>query len=281
LINTPYTHQYVPVISIAGSDSGGGAGIQADLKTFAALGCYGTTAITAITAQNTLGVQAIHAVPVSVVEAQIRAVMDDIRPKAIKIGMIATPELALAIGQVLQAYPEVPVVLDPVMVAASGDRLIAEETVAALEEALFPLATLLTPNVDEAALLVNQPITSLEALEQAALQLQKQGCRAVLAKGAHLSGDALSDVFVDPQGAVKHLPTVRIPTANVHGSGCTLSSAIAAYLALGTPLDEAVVAAQAYVHQALRHGSHIRTGQGSGPLNHFFEPIPQKTDELD
>ncbi|WP_440133050.1 bifunctional hydroxymethylpyrimidine kinase/phosphomethylpyrimidine kinase [Chitinophaga sancti] len=273
--------KYISVLTIAGSDSGGGAGIQADLKTFSALGCFGTSAITAITVQNTLGVSGIHSIPPDIVAGQIRAVMDDIQPSAIKIGMIHSPELALAIAETLKSYPDLPVVLDPVMVATSGDRLIESETIAILKEQLFPLVSLVTPNLDEAAILANIPLHNLSDMHKAADIILQTGCNAVLVKGGHLAGRELFDVYKDQQNNVQIISSQYIDTENTHGTGCTLSAAIAAYLARGEKLGTAIDKASQYIHTAIAAGQHVQTGKGHGPLNHFFAPEKLITHELE
>lgn len=266
--------RYPRVLSIAGSDSGGGAGIQADLKTFSALGCYGMTAITAVTAQNTLGVTAIHGIPVEVLKAQICAVMDDIGVDALKIGMLHSPELVQVVAWAIDEYRIERVVLDPVMVATSGDRLIAEETVGVLVSELFHRVTLVTPNLDEAALLLGEAISSVNALDDAAGRLLALGAHAVLLKGGHLPGDEVVDVLAMRGEKLRRLESRRIASDNVHGTGCTLSSAIAAALALGLTLPQAVAEARRYVLQAIAAGAQVRTGSGHGPLNHGHAPVP-------
>ena len=266
--------RYPRVLSIAGSDSGGGAGIQADLKTFSAMGCYGMTAITAVTAQNTLGVTAIHGVPVEVLKAQICAVMDDIGVDALKIGMLHSPELVRVVAWAIDEYRIERVVLDPVMVATSGDRLIAEETIAVLVSELFHRVTLVTPNLDEAALLLGGPISSIDALDDAAARLLALGAHAVLLKGGHLPGDEVVDVLAMRGEVHQRLQASRIASGNVHGTGCTLSSAIAAGLALGLSLPQAVAEARRYVLQAIAAGAQVHTGGGHGPLNHGHAPVP-------
>jgi hydroxymethylpyrimidine/phosphomethylpyrimidine kinase len=273
--------KYIPVLTIAGSDSGGGAGIQADLKTFSALGCFGTSAITAITVQNTLGVRAIHSIPTDIVAGQIRAVMDDIRPRAIKIGMIHRADLAVEIANVLKNYPEVPVVFDPVMVATSGDKLIENETVLALEEYLFPLAKLITPNLDEATILAKMPIANIDEMKKAAAAILAKGSSAVLVKGGHLLGETLYDVYLDKTGHEHIITSKAIATTNTHGTGCTLSSAIAAFLAQGFGLIAAIMAASEYIHRAIEAGKEVKTGAGHGPLNHFFNPLKLIVDEME
>ena len=265
---------YARVLTIAGSDSGGGAGIQADLKTFAALGCYGMTAITALTAQNTKGVQGIQGIPAEFLKAQIQSVMDDIGADAIKIGMLHAPEIVDVVAWAIDHYQLKNVVLDPVMVATSGDRLIASETVQVLVRELFPRATLITPNLDEAVLLLGREISDASVLETAGRDLLSMGARAVLLKGGHLPGDDVMDLLVQPNTPSERLSSRRIQSRNVHGTGCTLSSAIAAYLALGMGLSEAVHCARQFIVQAIAHGADITTGQGHGPLNHGFAPVP-------
>ena len=272
--SAPSARRYVRVLSIAGSDSGGGAGIQADLKTFSALGCYGMTAITAITAQNTCGVTGIHGVPPEMLKAQIDAVVQDIGVDAVKIGMLHSPEVVRVVADAIRSYQLPHVVLDPVMVATSGDRLIAEATVAELVRELFPRAALVTPNLDEAALLLGHPITHAGALESAAQALIDQGARAVLLKGGHLPGDEVLDVLAIAGQPPLRMLDARIATRNLHGAGCTLSSAVAAHLALGLALPDAVRAARQYVRAALIAGAPVCTGHGVGPLDHGFAPRP-------
>lgn len=267
--------RYTRVLSIAGSDSGGGAGIQADLKTFAALGCYGMTAITALTAQNTLGVSAIHGVPPEMLKAQLCAVFDDIGVDAVKIGMLHAPDIVRTVAWALKHYGVKQVVLDPVMVATSGDTLITPTTVQVLVDELFPLATVITPNLDEAALLLSRTIESASELETAARDLLAMGAPAVLLKGGHLPGAEVADLLVTGTGPVQRLASPRIESRNTHGTGCTLSSAIAAHLALGEPLDQAVALARRYILQAIVQGADVYTGAGHGPLNHGFAPVAQ------
>ena len=266
--------RYARLLSIAGSDSGGGAGIQADLKTFAALGCYGMTAVTALTAQNTRGVAAIHAVPPEFLRAQIDAVAGDIGVDAVKLGMLHTPEIVRVVADAIDRHRFAHVVLDPVMVATSGDRLIGERTVAVLVRELFPRAAVVTPNLDEAALLIGRPIGSAGELEAAAHDLLALGARAVLLKGGHLPGDEVVDLLAMAQGPWRRFAAPRIASRNLHGTGCTLSSAIAARLALGDPLAQAVERARAFVRGAMAAGARVRTGGGHGPLNHGFAPEP-------
>jgi hydroxymethylpyrimidine/phosphomethylpyrimidine kinase len=270
------TRRYARVLSIAGSDSGGGAGIQADLKTFAALGCYGMTAITAITAQNTCGVIGIHGIPPQMLKAQIDAVVQDIGVDAVKIGMLHSPEVVHVVAEAIRTYGLPHVVLDPVMIATSGDRLIAEETAGVLVRELFPLAEVITPNLDEAGWLLERPIDGLDALNDAAQALRRLGAPAALLKGGHLPGDWVVDVLAMPDGSCQQLPSQRISTHNGHGTGCTLSSAIAAHLALGAQLPQAVERARAYILGAIAAGADVHTGQGHGPLNHGYSPAVQR-----
>ena len=267
-----FEFQYPRILSIAGSDSGGGAGIQADLKTFSALGCYGMTAITALTAQNTLGVSAIHTIPVAIIRAQIDAVVEDIGLQAVKIGMLHSPEIVQTVAQSIERHKLANVVLDPVMVATSGAVLIDSPAITALVYELFSRSIVVTPNLDEASLLVESTVDSEPAMEAAAKVLLGMGAKAVLLKGGHLMGDVVSDLLVTQDGLVHWMRASRILTANTHGTGCTLSSAIAAHLALGAHLVEAVEAARTYVRAALDAGAKVQTGKGSGPLNHGYAP---------
>ena len=270
--------RYARVLSIAGSDSGGGAGIQADLKTCAALGCYGMTAITAITVQNTLGVTGIHGIPLDTVRGQIDAVVQDIGVDAVKIGMLATPDVVSVVADAIRRHRIRNVVLDPVMVATSGDRLIVPETAQALVSELFPLATVITPNLDEAALLLGRSIDGIGALDAAVADLLAMGAPAVLLKGGHLSGDLVMDVLGrqgQQAGDYLRLQSQRIITHNGHGTGCTLSSAIASFLAQGLALEAAVTEARSYILGAIEAGAEVYTGQGHGPLNHGYAPRAQ------
>jgi hydroxymethylpyrimidine/phosphomethylpyrimidine kinase len=265
--------RYPRVLTIAGSDSGGGAGIQADLKTFAALGCFGMSAITALTAQNTVGVRSIHAVPLSMLRDQVDAVVEDIGVDAVKIGMLHSADTVREVAAALQRHGLRTVVLDPVMIATSGAVLIDTDAVDVLVRELFPLATVVTPNLDEAALLVKHPLASEPDMEAAARQLVEMGAPAVLLKGGHLAGDTVSDLLLVRGGQPLWLRGPRIATANTHGTGCTLSSAIASHLALGADLPRAVRLGRDFVRSALNAGARVRTGAGSGPLNHGFGPL--------
>jgi hydroxymethylpyrimidine/phosphomethylpyrimidine kinase len=264
--------QFLRVLSIAGSDSGGGAGIQADLKTIAAMGCYGMTAITALTAQNTLGVRAIHGVPPDMLRAQIDAVMEDIGADAVKIGMLHAPDIVRCVAEAIDRHGLINVVLDPVMVATSGAILIDNAARDVLVTELFSRASLVTPNLDEAALLAGRELHGEADMTWAADQLLERGAKAVLIKGGHLAGDVVSDLLASRAGGLYWMRAPRIPTPNTHGTGCTLSSAIACQLALGGTLLDAVEYARDYVRGALRAGASVRTGAGSGPLNHGYDP---------
>ena len=274
--NETFEFEYPRVLSIAGSDSGGGAGIQADLKTFAALGCFGMTAITALTAQNTQGVRAIHGVPPVMLRDQIDAVIDDMGADAVKIGMLHSPEIVQTVAEAIDRHSLVNIVLDPVMVATSGAVLIDHPAIDVLVRELFPRALLVTPNLDEVALLVGRPIQNADDMELAALELQAMGARAVLVKGGHLPGAMVMDLLLLASGEKHWMHAPRILSANTHGTGCTLSSAIAAGLALGQPLREAVEAARTYVRAALQAGAQVKTGAGSGPLNHGHAPVAMR-----
>lgn len=272
MTNQAFEFEYPRVLSIAGSDSGGGAGIQADLKTFAALGCYGMTAITALTAQNTLGVRAIHGVPPQMLRDQIDAVVDDIGVHAVKIGMLHAPEIVQTVAEAIDRHSLQHVVLDPVMVATSGAVLIDNPAIAALVKELFGRAVLVTPNLDEASLLVGRKLNSEQDMEGAAHGLLGKGANAVLLKGGHLAGEVVSDLLIGKDGVPHWMRAARIHSANTHGTGCTLSSAIAAHLALGHSLVNSVEAARSYIRLALEAGAKVRTGAGSGPLNHSHSP---------
>ncbi len=268
----PSQQEYVRVLTIAGSDSGGGAGIQADLKTFAALGCYGMSAITALTAQNTVEVTAIHGAPPEFLAAQIDAVVSDIGVHAVKIGMLHSEAIVRVVAQAIDRHELPHVVLDPVMVSAAGARLIESPAVQALVTELFPRATLVTPNLDEAALLLDRPVPVADEMQATAHALLQLGARAVLLKGGHLPGEQISDLLVERGGELHTMQARRVDTPNLHGAGCTLSSAVAAFLAQGLPLRLAVEAAHSYVVDAIQEGALIKTGHGVGPLNHGFAP---------
>jgi hydroxymethylpyrimidine/phosphomethylpyrimidine kinase len=256
-------------LTIAGSDSSGGAGIQADLKTFAALGVYGASAISALTSQNTRGVTGIHQVPASFVRDQIDAVFDDLDVGAVKIGMVAQREVIEAIAASLARWKPKHVVLDPVMVATSGDRLLLPDAIDALRNALIPCAHIVTPNLPEAAALLNEPVARDDAeIEAQGKRLLALGCKSVLIKGGHGEGPESTDYFVTDAG-VTALPSARVHTKNTHGTGCTLSSAIAAELAKGADMDTAVRSAKAYVSAAIAAADTFTVGHGHGPVHHF------------
>ena len=259
------------VLTIAGSDSGGGAGIQADIKAISATGSYACSAITAITAQNTQGVSAIFPIPLQHVAAQLDAVFSDIKVSAVKIGMLADAEIIRVVAEKIRQYSPAHLVLDPVMVATSGDPLLEQSAISTLKSELLGLATIITPNLPEAALLTGQPIPRSEAdmlaMVSSLRQLQAQ---AVLLKGGHLSDSADSIDLLISKDDVLRLSAKRIATQNTHGTGCTLSSAIASYLAQGHALPEAVSAAKDYLSQAIAQADTLNIGQGHGPVHHFF-----------
>ena len=258
-------------MTIAGSDSGGGAGIQADLKTFAALGVYGCSAIASLTAQNTQGVQSVLPIPPAFVQAQIQSVLSDIQVGAIKTGMLATAEIINAVAESLKSFAHIPLVLDPVMVATSGDRLLAEDAIKTLIENLIPNATILTPNLLEAAALLNKPVAqNITEMQQQAELLLALGTQAVLMKGGHGKGDDATDVLLTADG-FELFSAPRIATKNTHGTGCTLASAIAAGLAKKLSLRDAVAQAKEYLHNALVHSNELSIGQGAGPVHHFYK----------
>ena len=257
-------------MTIAGSDSGGGAGVQADLKTIAACGCYGMSVITAVTAQNTVGVTAIHPVPATVIDAQIRAVLDDIGADGIKIGMLYSAETVARVAASLRPFHRSPVVLDPVMVATSGDPLASGDLVLAMKDHLFPLVRLLTPNIPEAEILLGGTAIGGD-LADAARQMAREFSLSVLMKAGHLQGGALVDVLYDRStGAITTFENQRLETKNTHGTGCTLSAAIAAFSARGLALPAAVQKAEDYLHGAILAGGSYSVGHGHGPVHHFY-----------
>jgi hydroxymethylpyrimidine/phosphomethylpyrimidine kinase len=261
------TRPVFTAITIAGSDSGGGAGIQADLKTFAALGVYGTSAITAITAQNTIGVIEAMALSADLVTAQIEAIAGDIVIHATKTGMLANAAIVEAVAAAIDELELPNLVVDPVMVAKSGDRLLDEDAVSALRLELLPRALVVTPNIPEAEALCGRSLRSLEDIRTAAKEIRDLGPRAVLIKGGHASGSEVVDVLLDGDDFLE-FRTPRIDTTNTHGTGCTFASAITAHLARGAPLASAVEEAQRYVAGAIRHA--LAIGHGHGPLDHFW-----------
>ena len=263
--------KYHRVLTIAGSDSGGGAGIQADLKTIAANGCYGMSVITALTAQNTLGVTGIHPVPIEFVAAQMEAVLTDIGADAIKIGMLFSAELIRTVAEQLKKCPTRAIVLDPVMVAQSGDRLLQDEAIAALKQRLVPLARLITPNLPEASMLLGREIATADAIAPAAIELAELGCANVLIKGGHLEDSGSDDfLYLGDERRLVVLPGARIATRNNHGTGCTLSSAIASFMARGESVEQAVRLGKEYITGAIGAGAAYSIGHGHGPVHHFF-----------
>lgn len=264
------THRPIPnALTIAGSDPSGGAGIQADLKSFSALGAYGTSVITALTAQNTLGVRGVHPIPVEFIRLQLDTLLDDVALDAVKIGMVASREVAETIRDALEARRPRWVVLDPVMVAKSGDILVDDVGIAAVREVLVPLADLITPNLPEAAVLLGRPApTSRDEMLAMAPALAGLGAGAVLLKGGHLRDESCPDLLI-AGGENRWIEGTRIATSNLHGTGCSLSSAIAARLALGDELPAAIAAAKQWLETALTESRRLAVGQGHGPVHHF------------
>lgn len=262
------------ILTIAGSDCSGGAGIQADIKAISALGGYAASAITAITAQNTLGVNGISPISSDMVSSQIRAVLDDLDIRAIKIGMVFSADIVHAIADTLSQYQrqkagaQIPIVFDPVMISTSGHRLMSEDTIAALCQKLFPISTLLTPNLHEASHLMETEIRTVAQMEEMGQALEEKYGVSVLVKGGHLDGDDMVDVLCH-EGRCYHYTHPRVDSRNLHGTGCTLSSAIATFLGQGQPLPEAVRLGSDYVHKAICKAAGIKIGQGNGPLWHF------------
>ena len=269
----PPTHPPI-ALTIAGSDSGGGAGIQADLKTFSALGVYGASVVTALTAQNTRTVRAVHEAPPAFVAEQIACVLEDLDVAAIKIGMLASVPIIESVHAALRAYPQIPVVLDPVMVAKSGDALLDEDASGALLALLCPRALVLTPNVPEAAVLLGvEPAATERELAAQGRALRERFGGAVLMKGGHLPGGECVDTLIS-DGAPRRHAYPRVDTRNTHGTGCTLSSAIAAGLAGGRALPEAVALAERYLHAAIARADALAVGHGHGPVHHFHALWP-------
>lgn len=264
--------QYCRVLTIAGSDSGGGAGIQADIKTISAMGCFATSAITAVTAQNTIGVQAIHPIPADILARQIDSVLSDIGADAIKIGMLHSAQTVCIVAEKLKHYGIRNVVLDPVMVSTSGHRLVEEKAIEVIKEKLLPLARVVTPNLPEAEILIGRKISGECEFREVARQLGESYSVSVLLKAGHLSGETLTDYFYNFEDkSFTLLPSPRIETPNTHGTGCTLSSALAAALAKGEHLTTAVKSAKHYIQQAIISGSRYQTGHGHGPVDHFWD----------
>lgn len=263
--------KYNRVLTIAGSDSGGGAGIQADIKTISAMGCYAASAITAVTVQNTLGVQAVHPVPLDILESQIDAVLSDIGTDAIKIGMLHSADVVMIVADMLKKYRISNVVLDPVMVSTSGHRLIEEDAVEVIKKRLIPLARVITPNIPEAEILAGSKIAGEKDFDDIARKLSNNGEVSVFLKAGHLDGDDLVDYFYNAEDdSITRLSSIRVRTRNTHGTGCTLSSAFAAALAKGKGLTESAESAKQYIEQAIISGADYEIGGGHGPVNHFF-----------
>ncbi|GAC1330850.1 MAG: bifunctional hydroxymethylpyrimidine kinase/phosphomethylpyrimidine kinase [Beijerinckiaceae bacterium] len=259
------------ILSVAGSDPSGGAGIQADLKTFAALGCYGMAVVTALTAQNTRGVAALHLPPAAFVAVQIDAIFDDIDVHAVKIGMLGSGEIVQTVSDRLRQRGAPFVVLDPVFVATSGDALGTSDIVGALRDDLMPFASLITPNLAEAARLADGSVPrDVAGMQRLAERLHARGARAVLVKGGHLAGAVATDVLFDGN-AHRLFTTARLATDKTHGTGCTLSSAIAAFVAKGLAIGDAIEAAKEYLTGALAASSDLRVGHGAGPVHHFYK----------
>lgn len=263
--------KYFRVLTIAGSDSGGGAGIQADIKAISAMGCYAASAITAVTVQNTLGVQAVHPVPLDILEGQIEAVLSDIGTDAIKIGMLHSADVVNLVADMLEKYRIKNVVLDPVMVSTSGHILIEENAVEVIKARLIPLARVITPNIPEAEILAGCRIACQVDFDETARKLSDDSKVSVLLKAGHLDGESLVDYFYNAEDdTMTRLPSERIRTRNTHGTGCTLSSAFAAALAKGEDLTCAARSAKAYIEQAIISGADYEIGSGHGPVNHFY-----------
>ncbi len=268
------------VLSIAGFDGSGGAGIQADTKTTSALGCYAMNVLTALPIQNTQGVRDIYEIPTAAVRDQLEAIFDDIYPDAIKIGMVHHVELVELISSYLKEYKG-PIVFDPVMVSTSGHKLIHDDTIQACIELLFPLATLITPNLDEVSVLVDEIIDDVPKMEKAGNKLLAKGCQSVLVKGGHLQSQELTSLLFQHGKPPIEFRSQKINSKNTHGSGCSLSSAIASQLAQGNSLDAAVDTALTYIHAAIAASKDLRIGKGNGPLNHFHTPLKLIQYELD
>ncbi|MCD8318612.1 MAG: bifunctional hydroxymethylpyrimidine kinase/phosphomethylpyrimidine kinase [Paraprevotella sp.] len=265
--------KYTTILTIAGSDCSGGAGIQADIKTISALGGYAASAITAITVQNTCGVKSVFPIPADIVKAQIKAVTEDLDVDAIKIGMVTDDKIISAIAEDISVN-KIPIVFDPVLVSSSGHTLVAPQALALLRRQLIPSCTLVTPNLPEAEVLAGMPIQDINDMREAGLKIRAIGCQAVLIKGGHLSGNDMTDLLItgQTQDDIFQYHSNRIDTKNTHGTGCTLSSAIAVGIAQGLPLPEAVEKGKRFLTDALWAGKNVSVGKGHGPLNHFFNP---------
>ncbi len=264
--------QYKRVLTIAGSDSGGGAGIQADIKTISACGCYAMSAITAITVQNTTGVSGVHPVPLETVSGQISAVLDDIGADAVKIGMLHSSGVIETVKKTLGRYRISNIVLDPVMIAASGDKLLQDEAVETLKEELIPVTRVITPNIPEAEMLLGERVSSRETFSGLAEKLSGNHGVSVLLKAGHLTGNELTDIFYNAEeGSVLELNSKRVSTRNTHGTGCTMASAVASFLARGFSLNDSVRQAKDYINNAIVSGAGYKTGKGQGPVHHFYK----------
>lgn len=263
--------KYKIALTIAGTDPSGGAGVQADLKAFSACGCYGTSAITALVDQNTMGVKSVLPIPIEFVADQIRSVIEDTGVDAIKIGMLHSAELVTKVQETLASYPIRDIVLDPVMVATSGDTLLKEDAIENLKKQLLPCVRVITPNIPEAEVLLGEKIEDQEDLPHFAKKLAKEYTVSVLLKAGHLTQNELIDVFYNYETQeTLRLPSQRLYTPNTHGTGCTLSSALAAFLARGFSLNDAVIQAKKYISEALSAGAEYRIGKGHGPVHHFY-----------
>ncbi|GHA30537.1 hydroxymethylpyrimidine/phosphomethylpyrimidine kinase [Salinimicrobium marinum] len=277
--NKKYT--YPTVLTIAGFDGSGGAGIQADIKTISALGCYATAVLTALPIQNTTGVKSIFSIPEHIVGDQIDTILEDIFPDSLKIGMVHSSKLVEIIVEKLKRYPQTPIVFDPVMVATSGHQLIEGNTIQTIIQQLFPISDVITPNLDEAAILAGMKIESIEEMRIAGKKIMRLGCKSLLLKGGHLKSEELTSLYFSPNGTIESFEFPKFETNNTHGSGCTLSSAIASYLAQRKSLPEAIKFGQEYIHQAIYHGQDVLIGKGNGPVNHFFNPQKLIKHEMD
>lgn len=265
--------RYIHVMSIAGSDCSGGAGIQADIKTISALGAYASSVITAVTVQNTCGVSAVHPIPADIVGKQIEAIRTDMLPDAVKIGMVTDEDIISSMAEELKKMKQVPIVFDPVLVSSSGFPLLTADAVKRMKQELIPLCYLLTPNLPEAELLSGVKITDDASLQTAGKALLQLGCRNVLIKGGHRKDDRMTDALFGDKIQNPILYTEqKVITPNTHGTGCTLSSAIATFIAQQKPLPEAISLAKKFLTEALKAGSNVQIGHGHGPLNHFFDP---------
>lgn len=260
------------VLTIAGSDSGGGAGIQADIKAMSATGSFACSVITAITSQNTQGVSAIFPIPLDHVESQLDAVFTDLNIVAVKVGMLADSNIIKVVARKIKQYQPKCLVIDPVMVATSGDLLLEESAISTLKSELLPLADIITPNLPEGAALTGSPVPETEAQMKAMIaELRSLGAKAVLLKGGHLEKDENSNDLLITEESAKLISAKRFPTKNTHGTGCTLSSAIASYLAQGNDLHAAVALGKQYITKAIQHADELNVGQGRGPVHHFYD----------